>query len=632
MSDPVNPLSQLLSGDSLTRRSLLQRAGLLGLSIPVVSALLAACGDDDDDEPTATSAPADEGTEDEEEEEESPTSPPAVMATSTPLPTKSPDEEEADRPTGGTVRHLIYEDPDTLNFIIGGTSIGRQVYQTIVEGLVYVDPNGDFQPLLAAELPTYENGGISEDNLTVTWKLKEGVTWSDGEPFTSDDVIFTYEAVTQAPESILSDRFAKVESIEAPDDLTVVIKYSETDVGYLEQWRASLGSGIIPRHATGPIDQITRWDWNRKPIGTGPFVLSEWEAGAHVVCVKNENYHMPGKPYIDRIDFLIVPSEDARAQMMLQGDAEIMLWPGETYNQDFEDSPLTVLGLAPGVWNTRLIMNLSKTFDGDPGPEPPHDLLGDLRVRKAISMAINRERIVSEILEDRVLIANGPHEIGWNRSEMPPYEYDPEAAKALMEEAGWVEGPGGVRVAQGAETTEDGTVAEISLVTYTSFLPLELTGLAIQEDLAAIGIKVNFSMEDFAVIFGGWEDGAPRKTGDFDMMLYDTSMGGVEPHSTIFNIWHSSRIPSAEVPGGGNYSRFNNAEADALIEAGGLTLDLDERHANYHAFVEIEREVLPIIYLFQFNEGSAYSARLKGYVVSTWEWSTWDSFDWYFED
>ncbi len=627
MSEPVNPLSHLLSGDSTTRRAFLQRAGLLGLSIPAVSALLAACGEDDED-PTATTAP--EATED-TDEEESPTSPPAVMATSTPLPTADPDDAPSDRPTGGTVRHLIYEDPDTLNFIIGGTSIGRQVYQAIVEGLVYVDPNGDFQPLLAAELPTYENGGISDDNLTITWNLKEGVTWSDGEPFTSDDVVFTYEASTGASESIVSDRFSKIVSIEAPDDLTVVITYSEIDVSYLEQWRGSSGPGIIPRHATGEIEQITRWDWNRRPIGTGPFVLSEWEAGAHVVVLKNENYHKPGQPYVDRIDFLVIPSEDARAQMMLQGDAEIMLWPGETYNEDFEASPQTVLGLAPGVWNTRFIMNLSKTFDDDPGPEPPHDVLGDIRVRQAISMAIDRQRIVSDILSDRVIIANGPHEIGWNRSEMPPYGYDPDAAIALMEEAGWVEGPGGVRVAEGAETTEDGTVAEISLVTYTSFLPLELTGLAIQEDLAAIGIKVNFSMEDFAVIFGGWEDGAPRKTGDFDVMLYDTSMGGVEPHATIMNNWHSSRIPSAEVPGGGNYSRFNNAEADAYMEAGGATLDLDERHANYHAFVELEREDLPIVYIFQFNEGSAYSVDLQGYVVSTWEWSTWDCAEWYFE-
>lgn len=617
MSQHSEPQDLLNVSRTTTRRAFLKRAGLLGLSIPALSALLAACGSDDDDgDDTPTEADAGE---------------------STPAPDDEPEATESDEgdsagegAQGGTVRHLIYEDPDTLNFVIGGTSIGRQVYQTLVEGLVGVDPDGNFYPLLAAEIPTQENGGISEDNLTVTWKLKPGVLWSDGEPFTSDDVIFTYEAATSS-ESIIAERFAKIASIEAPDDETVVITYSEIDVGYLEAWRATYGCGIIPRHATGEIDQISRWDWNRAPIGTGPFVLEEWVAGDHVSVVRNENYHIEGRPYLDRIDFLIVPSEEARAQMMLQGDAEIMLWPGETYNQDFEESPNVDLGLAPGVWNTRLFMNLSRTFDDDPGPEPPHELLGDVRVRQAISMAIDRERIVNEILEGRVTLVTSPFTIGWNTCEMEPYEYDPEGAKALLEEAGWVEGSGGTRQAQGAQYAEDGTPAEISLVSYTAFLPMELTALAIQEDLAKIGISVNVSLEDFAVIFGGWEDQAPRKTGDFDMMLYDTSVGGVEPHQTIFTQWHSESIPSAENPGGGNYMRFNNPDADAAIEAAGSTLDLNERHDHYCKMVEIEREELPIIYLYQFNEGSAYASRLKGYVVSTWEWSTWDAAEWYLE-
>jgi peptide/nickel transport system substrate-binding protein len=619
MPEQREPFSWLRSTDPTSRREFLKRAGLLGLSIPALSGLLAACGDDDDDaddppevEPTTPPADSDDDSDDEEVE------------------TPDDDDDDSDAAPGGNVRHLIYEDPDTLNFIIGGTSIGRQVYQTLVEGLVGVNPDGDFYPILAAELPTHDNGGVSEDNLTVTWKLKSGVTWSDGEPFTSDDVLFTYEAATSA-DSLIAERFSKITSIEAPDEETVVINYSEIDVGYIESWRNTYGCGIIPRHATGEIDQITRWDWNRAPIGTGPFVLSEWVAGDHVTVVRNDNYHIAGRPHLDRIDFLIVPSEEARAQMMLQGDAEIMLWPGETYNEDFENAPNVELGTVPGVWSTRLFMNLSRTFDDDPGPEPPHTLLGDLRVRQAISMAIDRNRIVDDILDGRVTLANSPHIIGWNACDQDPYDFDPDAARQLMEDAGWVEGSGGIRQAQGAEYADDGETAEISLVTYTAFLPMELTALAIQEDLANIGIRVNVSQEDFAVIFGGWEDGAPRKTGDFDMMLYDMSMGGVEPHATIFNLWHSSRIPSAEVPGGANYTRFNSPEADELIDAAGSTLDIEERQRLYCEMVGIEREHLPIVYLYQFNEGSAYATRLNGYVVSTWEWSTWDAAEWYLD-
>jgi peptide/nickel transport system substrate-binding protein len=612
MRDQVTPEILLLGTERMRRRTFLKRAATLGLSLPGLSTLLAACARVE--EATAPAGPS-----------TSPIPTTGVEAVATPTALA-----KAPRP-GGTVRHLIYEDPDTLNFIIGGTSIGRQVYQTLVEGLVGVDPDGNFYPILAAEIPTRENGGISDDFLTITWKLKPGVRWSDGAPFTSADVLFTYEAAISA-DSIIADRFSKIERIEAPDDHTVVIRYSEIDVGYLEQWRATYGCGIIPKHATGPVSEITRWEWNRKPIGTGPFKLEEWVSGDHVTVVRNEYYHEEGKPLLDRIDFLIVPSEEARAQMMLRGDAEIMLWPGETYTEDFERSGIVILGLAPGVWNARLWMNLSQPRDGNPGPEPPHWLFGDLRVRQAISMAINRERIVNEVLEGRVTLVTTPFPLGWYACEMPPYEYNPEKAKALMEEAGWVEGPDGIRVAQGARYAQDGTKAEVGLSTYSAFLPMELTALAIQEDLKKIGIKVNISIEDFAVIFGGWEDGAPRKTGDFDLLLYDTSIGGVEPHLTIRNTWHSASIPSANNPGGANYTRFNNPEADKLIDAAGSTLDLDARHDLYCQLVKIDREVLPIIYLYQFNEGNAYSVRLKGYTVSTWEWSTWDAKEWYLEE
>src|SRR5690606_13290621 len=180
-------------------------------------------------------------------------------------------------------------------------------------------------------------------------------------------------------------------------------------------------------------------------------------------------------------------------QMMLQGDAEIMLWPGETYDADFQASDVVETVTAPGVWNARLYLNLSKPFDGDPGPEPPHPLLGDLRVRQAISMEIDRERIANDMLEGRVDVVNAPFTVGWNTANLPPYDHDPEKAKQLMEEAGWVEGSDGVRVAQGAQYAEDGTRAEVTLSTYSAFLPMELTALAIQEDLKNIGIKVNVS-------------------------------------------------------------------------------------------------------------------------------------------
>jgi peptide/nickel transport system substrate-binding protein len=624
--DLLSNLSDLAS----TRRAFIKRMVLIGASAPTIATLLAACGDDDDDdeepvdEPDDDDEPVDEPDDDDDEPVDEPDDDDEEP--------DDDDDEPDDVPAGGTVRHLLYEDPETLNFVIGGTSIGRQVYQTVVEGLVYVDPDGNFQPLLAEEIPTEENGGITNDGLTVTWRLKQGVTWHDGEPFTADDVVFTYEAAV-SPESIQAAKFEKIESIEAQDDHTVVINYSELDVGYLEAWRGSSGIGIIPRHATGDIDQISNWDWNRHPIGTGPFMMQEWSAGDHLIVVRNDNFHEAGKPHLDQIQFLVVPSEETRAQMMLREDGEIMLWPGSTYFEDFEASGIVEVNVAPGVWNCRFMFNMSMPFNNDPGPEPPHPFLGDQEVRHALTLAVNRHRITDDILEGADQeVTSSPWPVGWYAVDFPDYDHDKDQARQMLEDAGWVEGGDGIREASGAAHADDGHRAEIGLSTYAAFLPMELTALAIQEDLADVGIRVNVSIEDFAVIFGGWADGSPRKLGDFDSLMYDTSVGGVEPHATIRNTWHSSEIPSADNPGGNNVTRFNEPEADELIDAAGATLDFDERARLYREFADIEREVRPIVYIFQFQEGNAYSTRLQNYVVSTWEWSTWDAKEWTLAD
>ena len=148
---------------------------------------------------------------------------------------------------GGTVNFLLYEEPDTLNPLVGNTTIAQQVVTAILEGLAYNDPDGNFQPMLAAELPTLENGGVSEDLTTVTWKLKPGLLWSDGEPVTSEDVKFTWEAAKDtANGSAFASDYALITGIETPDPETVVITYSQFNAAYPDQFPF-----ILPKHAAG---------------------------------------------------------------------------------------------------------------------------------------------------------------------------------------------------------------------------------------------------------------------------------------------------------------------------------------------------------------------------------------------
>ena len=528
---------------------------------------------------------------------------------------------------GGTVRFLLYEDPNTLNPILGWTTIAIQVINAISEGLAENAPDGSFVPILAAELPTLENGGVSEDLLTVTWKLKEGVTWSDGEPFTSDDVLFTWEAARDAASgSIFSSDYDLISGIETPDDLTVVVTYSAFNAGYLDQF-----PWIIPRHATGDVADMREWEFNRAPIGTGPFKLDEWSSGEYLALSANENFREEGKPHLDGLTFLVVPDEAVRTAMMIEESAEIMLWSGQEADEQIEASGVGTVRTAPGVWVVEMRFNLSMPFDDDPGPEPPHPILGDIRVREAITMAVNRDRINHELITGTVFELDSPLQVGWMGCEVDPFTFDPEGAMALLDEAGWRDEDGdGIREAHGVEGVEDGTPLSMTMNGYTGFDTLDLIELAVQEDLANIGMEVAIENQEFAVIFGTWEDGAPMMLGDYDILIYDSGLFA-EPGNDIANRYHPDRIPSADVPGGDNTYRWVRDDVGEWIEAANATPDVEQRRENFCLVADAIREDIITFPILQFAEGSAHSNRLHGFAISTWEYATWDSENWWLE-
>jgi peptide/nickel transport system substrate-binding protein len=269
-------------------------------------------------------------------------------------------------------------------------------------------------------------------------------------------------------------------------------------------------------------------------------------------------------------------------------------------------------------------------FDGDPGPEPPHPLFGDVRVRQAIAMAMDRDRIINEVMEGRPLPIESIFQVGWMNCQVEPIVYDPDAAAALLDEAGWPVGSDGIREASGAMHAEDGTKFEFTCNGYTGFAINELAQLATQEDLAKIGITMNIENQDFAIIFGTYDDGAPMMVGDYDTLYYD---GGffIEPHNSIRVQFHPTQVPSDENPGGENVWRWVREDVGEWIDAGGATPDREKRRENYSMVADALREDMVIIPICQYAEGSAYSTKLHGFTVSTWEYSTWDCENWWLE-
>lgn len=554
----------------------------------------------------------------------------ATEAPPTPLPTAVIDTTAGEAQRGGTVVYVIPEEPANLNHYLAYAAIVRQVADAVVEGLVDVNPDGEYFPELAAELPTLQNGGVSEDFLAVTWKLKPDLKWSDGTPITSEDIKFTWEAVSH-PESGAAQTagFGLIESIETPDELTAIVHYKELYVAYLGQFRW----GIIPKHAAGAPAEMLEWEWNRNPVAAGPFIVDEWAAGDHITLKPNPYYREEGKPYLDRLIFRIVPAYDTQLALMKQGDAHVQLWPGEAKEVwDQMMGGVAEQQLVPGIWNMAMDFNLSKPFDDDPGPESPHPSLGDLRVRQAIAYGINYDYIIQDVMQGDVAPSYSPFEYGWYKCEMEqPYPYDPDKAKTLLEEAGWKDEDGdGIRECHGCSYAEEGDPLRLQLMGYTNFPPLDRTEEAIVEQMAAIGIEMYIQNEDFAVIFGGWSDRAPRKTGDFDVMIFDRGFEQ-DPHATVANSWALDQIPSADTPDGENYYRWQNPKADEAIKTAGSTPDIEARKAAYCALAEeINKDVISV-YLYLFQDGYGLNKKVHGYTVSTWGSLSWDVANWWIE-
>jgi peptide/nickel transport system substrate-binding protein len=573
----------------------------------ILSLLLAACG-------SGSATPAGPG----QAESANPTSQPvATVATDAPAATG-----------GGTVTLIIPEEPANLNYFINDAAIVRQVAEaTSMTGLTTVNEKGEFVPVLAAELPTADNGGLSADLLTVTWKLKPDLKWSDGQPLTSDDVKFTWEAVSNPDSGALSGTGGMdlITSIDTPDPTTAVVTYSTPYPGYLSQF----AYGILPRHATGAPAEMSAWDWNRKPVAAGPFILSDWKSGETITLERNPNYFESGKPYLDKLIFRVIPEAAAQTAAMLNGEAQVHLWPGE----DQADYDTLLKGIAhqelvPGIWNMSIDFNLSKPFDKDPGPTPPHPILGDIRVRQAIAYAIDYETLVRDVMRGAVKPATNPFAYGWYECDLPRlFDYNVDAAKQLLTEAGWVEGPDGIRVAQGAQYAEDGTRLSLELQGYTNFEPLDRTEQFIVENLKAVGIEARIQNYDFSIIFGSFEDGSPRMIGDFDMLIFDRGFT-IEPQGEVESAWVSSQIPSAQNPTGGNVWRFQSADADAAVKAAGSTFDLAKRKEAYCNLAQSIMTQIPQISLYVFQDGYGFSDKMSGQVVSTWGSMSWGAQNW----
>jgi len=537
---------------------------------------------------------------------------------------------------GGTVVMGFYQEPELLNPFIRTQTVAGIAADFMERGLTLVLPSGERVPDLVKEVPSVQNGGVSEDGLTITYKLKEDIVWSDGDAFDCDDVVFTYETIMN-PESgaVSTSGYEDMESVTCSDPHTVVVKYATFYAPYLTRFGA-----ILPSHIGLDPAKMQEWEYNRIPDPVlGPFKIEEWVSGDHMTIVRNDKYELwksEGKPYLDSIVLRWIESREVGKQLIQTGEIDFLWDMVEADLPEAENWEGVILSSTPETGTERLLLNLADPEVDAPCVEAlranpmPHWALGDPLVREAIELAIDKQLLVDKLLYGLATVGTAELNLGWAKMDIPPSEFSPEKAMALLDEAGWTDSDGdGVRECNGCLYAEDGRVLKLKLQTTSGNALREQAEQVIIEMMAEVGIDMYIENVPSAELFGSYSNGAFRKHGQFDILMYTTTYA-IDPQSHIEGYYGSNQIPCDDNSGRGtNYSRWIDEEADEWIEIAGTSPDIDARAAAYQKVGERIAEGRPQIYLYDRMEINAHVEDMMGWEGNIWETIAWNSEAWY---
>ena len=519
---------------------------------------------------------------------------------------------------GGTLTFAIWQEPNTLYPYYATQTVSTLVYEVAVEGLLGADPDGNYIPVLARAVPTVQNGAvqISGSKMNVTYRLRPGVKWSDGQPFSSKDVRFTWELILKDKKVTSSEGYDKIESIDTPDDTTAIVHYKEIYAPYLSKFFR-----IVPEHVLAGVDDVSKTDYVRMPIGTGPFKITEFQAADHITAERNPNYRESGKPLLDRIIFRSVPSREVAIAQLKAGEVQGMwnLLEAQVPELEKDASVALLIGKSPTV--ERLEFNLAKPAN-PADPSVPHPVLGDVNVRRALLLATPKQQMIDKLLFGKATAGTSPAPLGWFSPKGLTQEgYDPAKAKQLLDQAGWKPGADGIR-------QKDGVRASLTITTTTGDKVREQYEQVLVDEWKAVGVELKIKNVPSSVLFGSWAQDAPRKRGNFDVNMYASSYG-IDPHTEVSQRFACNAIPTPKNNGAGfNYNRFCDKHVDELIAQAGSTPEQQKRTELYRQIFEIVNQQALNVWLYDRSSIDAFRKTVSGYKDNPWDNVTWTAAEW----
>ncbi|RGP37906.1 peptide ABC transporter substrate-binding protein [Pseudotabrizicola alkalilacus] len=542
----------------------------------------------------------------------------------------------AERGADGNVKVLYSQAVSIMNAYLSSGTKDVEVGSLVLEPLAGFDNEGNVIPRLVTEIPSVENGGISEDLTTITWKLTPGLLWSDGTPVTAADAVFSYEYCTH-PEGGCAQaaRYEGIEKVEAVDELTVKITWTAPKPN---PFTAFVG-------ATSPILQAAQFanclgtaaptctEQNFKPVGTGPFMVTDFKVNDVVELAANPNYRDAAKPAFATMTVKGGGDAAGAARAVMETGEFDYAWNTQInpeLQSQMEAGGKGVFVSAFGTLVERIEMNLTNPSPDLPEGERstakhPHPFLSDIRVRQALSKAIDRNLLVEVGYGNagRATCNLVPAPALYASPNTDCIEQDMEGAKALLDEAGWTVGANGIR-------EKDGKPLKILYQTSVNAVRQDFQAL-VKGWWNELGVDVELKSIDGGVYFGG-DPGSPDTFQKFyaDVEMYANNFDGTDPEPYLAQ-YLCDKAPKPENGWQGeNVNRFCDPAYDAMVAELATTRDMDKRGEIAIRLNEmLTKDSYVIVPLVDRGRLSAHSNTLGGVVLNTWDSELWNASDWF---
>lgn len=493
---------------------------------------------------------------------------------------------------GGTVRVTGHHEISSLSPDDAGPTVHWVIVTQIHNALLEVNENFVIERVLA------ESYQASPDGMTFTFKLRRGVRFHDGREFTAEDVKYTYDWYLDPKNAAVNAlNFKGVDRVEIPDKYTVVVRMKEPNAAFLRRGATTF---IVPAHYHGRVGEKT---YKTAPIGTGAFRLREWRP-AEFTVVEAFDQHFRGRPNIDFFRQDIVPEASVRAIALRTGASDSPVWAllAED-NLRFEADP--------GYTTFRTVSLAVNHFPIN----NDHPLFSDKRVRQALMHAIDRQRMIDDVFRGTAVLAHSnlsPALLQWHNPNVKTYAYSPDRARTLLSEAGWVMGPGGIRV-------KGGQRASFTCTVISGDRARRPQAEVAQLDLAAVGIEMRIVERPTATIL----EQLPK--GEMDASLFNWTYGGGAGEPDALTTLHSGQAR--------NFSRFKNPQMDELLSAGLKEVNPSRRRRIYNEVQALFAEEVPFIYVMYWHWFNIFTKRIKGLPTSMQAGSTVfrDAYKWWIE-